>query len=142
MASPEHGGFPPEQPPPHERRPRLWYDAARFPDQAVAYAVYTKAQDAIAEEATARAEEANRARLRSEISGRFGGRGPVPITDMERWISGDSTDYHVGHLRKTLREMEAAGMVTVPVRPDGKKRRGGAFPEGTTVEVRATESGD
>ena len=76
----------------------------------------------------------NREYLRREIRAKFGGQGAVDIKKMIEWVSGDETDFHSGHLKSTLKEMEQQNELTA-VGPPEKRRRSGTFAPGTMVTV-------
>lgn len=78
--------------------------------------------------------EASREPLRRELHAQFDGKGKIPIAAIQEWISGDETDFHTGHVKSTLREMEEAGELTASSHPP-KPRRRGTYPDGTLVEL-------
>ena len=67
----------------------------------------------------------DRSRLEKELRDKFG-KNPTPIEHIEKFVMGDETIFHKGHLRKeTLSPLEKEGRITVE-RPAGVKK--GAFP--------------
>ena len=81
--------------------------------------------------------EASREPLKAQLREAFGDRTHVSIEELTEWISGDRTEFHAGHLRKTLKEMEHAGELTARASTQRPRRRG-TFAPFTEVRFGAT----
>ena len=71
--------------------------------------------------------------LEQELRDTFGGE-EVGVDVLDVWVRTDKTQFHSGHLRKTLRSMEIAGTLSVK---DGTRTRKKTFPEGTRLTIAA-----
>lgn len=70
--------------------------------------------------------------LMQQLREEFGDDQWHPISNVERFVRSDKTDYHVGQLKtKTLKPMETAGLVVVD--PTTRKRAG-TFPDGCKLK--------
>ena len=69
--------------------------------------------------------------LELELRDTFGGM-EVGVDKLDMWIQSDATQFHSGHLRKTLKSMEQAGIVSVA---DGTRKRKWSYPTGTRLTI-------
>lgn len=70
----------------------------------------------------------------NEIHQVFGGR-ETNVAEIEAWAMTDATDYHSGQLRKALKLLEDAGLLTARSAIPGKVRRRRTFPDNTLVSI-------
>lgn len=68
--------------------------------------------------------------LRRQLSEQFGRSTWVSVEDLTRWVQGDGTDFHEGHLKGALRQMERDGRIQVD---EASRKRKGTYPDGTRL---------
>lgn len=76
--------------------------------------------------------EANLSELGDQLRQRFAGQ-PTKVDVLFDWAKTDETYYHSGQVRKVLRELEKANLLTVV---DGTRKKKNTHPEGTVVTLK------
>lgn len=75
---------------------------------------------------------ANLPELQRQIRAEFGGDQPVASEAIMHWAQTDATDFHSGHVKSALRNMEKAGEIEVDATT---RQRRFTYPDGTAMKI-------
>jgi three-Cys-motif partner protein len=70
--------------------------------------------------------------LKELILNQFIGKGWIGIEEIQEFVSSDATDYHSGHYKKVIRELEQVGQIEVN---ENTRKRRLSYPAGTKLKI-------
>jgi hypothetical protein len=76
--------------------------------------------------------------LARQLAGEFGGSGLIGVELVKRYLQSDRTDFHSGHMSRTLKYLEERGGIEIE---PGSRRRARTYPNGTRLRFLVGDSG-